>query len=87
MLRVVYLIPLLPLAGFVTLLLAGRKLGNPRAGWLATLTVAASFVVTVVVFTGLFRLPAGARSYTQTWFTWINAGHLHVTMGLLVDPR
>jgi NADH-quinone oxidoreductase subunit L len=86
MLRVVYLIPLLPLAGFVTLLLAGRKLGNPRAGWLATLTVAASFVVTVVVFTGLFRLPAGARSYTQTWFTWINAGHLHVTMGLLVDP-
>ena len=86
MLRVVFLVPLLPLAGFVILLLSGRKLGNPRAGWLATLMVATSFVVTVVVFIGLFRLPANGRSYTQTWFTWISAGHLHVNMGLLVDP-
>jgi len=85
-LRVAFLVPLLPLAGFVILLLSGRKLGNPRAGWLATWMVAASFVVTVVVFIGLFRLPANGRSYTQTWFTWISAGHLHVTMGLLVDP-
>jgi NADH-quinone oxidoreductase subunit L len=38
------------------------------------------------VFAGLFRLPAGGRSYTQNWFTWISAGHLHVNMGLLVDP-
>ena len=86
MLRVAFLVPLLPLAGFVILLLSGRKLGNPRAGWLATLMVATSFVVTVVVFIGLFRLPANGRSYTQTWFTWISAGHLHVNMGLLVDP-
>jgi len=85
-LRSVFLIPLLPLAGFVILLLSGRKLGKERAGWLGTLMVAASFVVTVVVFVGLFRLPTGARSYTQTWFTWISAGHLHVDMGLLVDP-
>src|ERR1039457_7439075 len=35
---------------------------------------------------GLFRLPANGRSYTQTWFMWISAGHLHVNMGLLVDP-
>jgi len=55
-LRVAFLVPLLPLAGFVILLLSGRKLGNPRAGWLATLMVATSFVVTVVVFIGLFRL-------------------------------
>ena len=86
MLRVVFLVPLLPLAGFLILLLAGRKLGNPVAGWLGTFMVAASFVVTVVVFAGLFRLPVGARSYTQTWYTWISSGHLHVDMGLLVDP-
>ncbi|HLN04990.1 MAG TPA: NADH-quinone oxidoreductase subunit L [Acidimicrobiales bacterium] len=86
MLRSVFLIPLLPLAGFVILLATGRRLGNPRAGWLATLMVAASFVVTIVVFVGLFRLPVTGRSYTQTWFTWISAGHLHVDMGLLVDP-
>jgi len=85
-LRVVFLVPLLPLAGFAILLLSGRKLGNPWAGWLATFMVTASFVVTVVVFAGLFRLPGSDRSYTQTWFSWISAGHLHVDMGLLVDP-
>ena len=86
MLRVAFLIPLLPLAGFLILLASGRKLGNPLAGWLATIMVAASFVVTVVVFAGLFNLPVGGRSYTQSWFTWISSGHLHVDMGILVDP-
>ncbi len=86
MLRVAFLVPLLPLAGFLILVLLGRKLGNPLAGWLATFMVAASFVVTVVVFAGLFRLPVGGRSYTQSWFTWISSGHLHVDMGLLIDP-
>jgi NADH-quinone oxidoreductase subunit L len=81
-----FLIPLLPLAGFLILMASGRKLGNPRAGWLATFMVAASFVATVVVFIGLFRLQPGDRSYTQSWFTWISAGHLHVDMGILVDP-
>ncbi len=86
MLRLIFLVPLLPLAGFLILLAAGRKLGNPLAGWLGTFTVAASFVVTVIVFAGLFRLAPGARSYTQTWYTWISSGHLQVDMGLLVDP-
>jgi NADH-quinone oxidoreductase subunit L len=85
-LRAAFLIPLLPLAGFLVLMASGRRLGNPRAGWLATVMVAASFVVTVVVFIGLFRLQPGDRSYTQSWFTWISAGHLHVDMGILVDP-
>ena len=85
-LRVVFLVPLLPLAGFLVLVVAGRKLGNPLAGWVATFMVATSFVVTAIVFAGLFRLPVGARSYTQTWYMWISSGHLHVDMGLLVDP-
>src|ERR1044072_592921 len=36
LLDAVWLIPALPLAGFLTLLVAGRKLGEPRAGWLRT---------------------------------------------------
>ena len=82
---------------FLDAAVAARRLRDPRscsaassairvAGWLATLAVTASFVVSIVVFVGLFRLPADGRSYTQTWFTWISAGHLHVDMGLLVDP-
>jgi len=60
-LRIAFLIPLLPLAGFSILLPLGRKLGNPRAGWLATLMVAASFVVAVVVFIRRYQLPPAGR--------------------------
>ena len=30
------IVPLLPLAGAVVLMLWGRRIGQPRAGWLAT---------------------------------------------------
>ena len=34
--ELVWLIPALPLAGFLVLLVGGRRLGEPVAGWLAT---------------------------------------------------
>jgi len=36
MLDVVWLIPALPLAGFLCILLFGRRLGDPKAGYFAT---------------------------------------------------
>jgi len=44
MLEAAWLICAFPLAGFAVLLAAGRRLGEPRAGWLATLAMAGSFV-------------------------------------------
>ena len=41
MLDLVWLIPALPLAGFALILLFGRRLGDPKAGYLATLMIAA----------------------------------------------
>ena len=86
MLKVAFLIPLFPFLGFLVLTAFGRKLGNPRAGWLATIMVLASFVSAVVVFAGLLGRAAGARSYTQTWYSWISVDRLHVTAGVLIDP-
>jgi NADH-quinone oxidoreductase subunit L len=53
MLDAVWLIPAFPLAGFLVLVLLGRKLGEPLAGWLATGAMAGSFVSTAIVFFGL----------------------------------
>ncbi len=86
MLGAVFLIPLFPFVGFLVLAALGRKLGNPRAGWLATAMVLASFVTTVIVFTGLFERSPASRSYTQTWYSWFTVDRLHVTASLLVDP-
>ena len=71
MLDLVWLIPALPLAGFLILLVGGRKLGEPLAGWLATLMVAGSFGATIVVFIGLLDRNEHDRVFTQTLFNWI----------------
>jgi NADH-quinone oxidoreductase subunit L len=81
-----FLVPLLPLAGFAVLVMAGRRLGEPLAGWLATAATAASFVVTLVVFAGLAHEHAEERRFVQTLFEWVPVGGLHVDAALLVDP-
>jgi NADH-quinone oxidoreductase subunit L len=85
-LKAAFLIPLLPFVGFLVLVATGRRLGNPRAGWLATIMVLGSFIASLVVFAGLLGRAAGARSYTETWYTWLSADRLHVTASLLIDP-
>jgi NADH-quinone oxidoreductase subunit L len=86
MLRAAFLIPLFPFLGFLVLVPFGRKLGNPLAGWLATLMVACSFVTTIVVFAGLFRLAPDHRLYAQTWYSWISVDRFRVNADLLIDP-
>ena len=55
MLDAVWLIPALPLLGFALIVLGNRRLGEPWAGWLATLMVAGSFAAGVVTFAGLLE--------------------------------
>ncbi|MHB1503774.1 MAG: NADH-quinone oxidoreductase subunit L [Acidimicrobiales bacterium] len=87
MLHVAYLMPLLPLAGFAVLLVVGRRMGDPWAGWLATASVTGAFVVACVVLAGLLGRPAGPdREFTQILFTWIPVGALQVKAALLIDP-
>jgi NADH-quinone oxidoreductase subunit L len=81
-----YVILALPLAGFVLLLWLGRRLGEPAAGWLATLLAAGSFVATVVTFTYLLGKDAAQRSVIETIFTWVPVAGLHVDAALQLDP-
>jgi|TARA_B110001454_G_scaffold61870_1_gene60300 NADH-quinone oxidoreductase subunit L len=86
--ELVWLIPALPLIGFVVLLLAGKLLGEPRAGWIATTAAGASFLVTLMVFVGLLGRDShsGERSYELILFEWLPSGSLQVEAGFLVDP-
>jgi NADH-quinone oxidoreductase subunit L len=86
--ELVWLIPALPLIGFVVLLLAGKLLGEPRAGWIATTAAGASFLVTLMVFVGLLGRDShsGGRSYELILFDWLPSGSLQVEAGFLVDP-
>jgi len=87
MLDLVWLIPALPLAGFLLILLFGRRLGDPKAGYLATLMVGASFAVSVGVFLDLMSLSAEERAHqVHTLFSWVAVGGLHVDLAFLADP-
>ncbi len=56
------------------------------AGWIATLMVLASFIVTVLVFASVAAEPASARLHVENWFTWLTAGQLSIGVGIQVDP-
>ncbi|MBM36626.1 MAG: NADH-quinone oxidoreductase subunit L [Actinomycetota bacterium] len=88
MVELVWLVPALPLFGFVVLLLTGHLLGEPQSGWVATVAAGASFIATAIVFVGLLGKDAheGERSYEFVLFEWLPAGSLKVEAGFLVDP-
>jgi NADH-quinone oxidoreductase subunit L len=85
-LHAAYLMPLLPLAGFVLLVAVGRRLGDPVSGWIGTVAVGASFVVACLVLAALLGQSGDHRVFLHNYFTWIHSGGLNVPIGLLVDP-
>jgi len=96
-LHAAFLMPLLPLVGFVVLLAVGRRIGDPWAGWVGTAAVTGSFVAACVSFAGLIHLPTSARQVTcavscgpaaagHSFFTWIPVGGLQVKAAILLDP-
>jgi NADH-quinone oxidoreductase subunit L len=80
------LIPALPLLGFLVMVVFGRRLGDPRAGYFASTMLAGSFVVTVAAFIDLLGTPAEDRSHVVTLFEWLPVGNLQVDMAFLADP-
>ncbi len=82
----VWLIPAFPLAGFLTILLFGRRLGDPKAGYLATAAVFASFAVAAAVYFDLLSRPEEDRQTVVTLFSWVPVGTLQVDLAFLADP-
>ncbi|MEY2432978.1 MAG: NADH-quinone oxidoreductase subunit [Acidimicrobiaceae bacterium] len=86
MVELVWLIPALPLFGFLVLLVAGRKMGEPFAGWFATLMCGGAFAASVIVLVGLLGEHEEERRFQQVLFDWLPVGSLKVQLGFLVDP-
>ena len=84
--ELVWLIPALPVAGFLLLLAVGRKLDEPFAGVIGTLAVAGSFLVSCVVALDLMSQPEEKRQFVQTLWVWMPVGSFHVDFGFLLDP-
>ncbi len=81
-----WLIPAFPLAGFFLILLFGRRLGDPKSGYLATAMVFASFAVAAAIYFDLLSQPEEERQTIVTLFSWVPVGTLQVDLAFLVDP-
>ncbi len=77
-----WLVIALPLGGYVLLQVLGRRIGEPRAGWIATLLVGAAFAVAAVASVDV--LTGESPHHTVHLFTWIPA--LGLDASLLWDP-
>jgi NADH-quinone oxidoreductase subunit L len=84
MAHVATLILLLPLAGFLFVMLNGRNMNEKQIGAVATGAVVLSFLATVVTF--FLLLHQTSRELTVNLFDWISVGSLHVSAALLIDP-
>jgi NADH-quinone oxidoreductase subunit L len=85
LLDLIWIVPALPLLGAVVLLLFGKRIGEPLAGWIATALVGLSFVASIVMFFALLQLPSDVRVNVVDLYTWLPAGRLHVDMGFYAD--
>jgi NADH-quinone oxidoreductase subunit L len=81
----VWIVPALPLLGFVLNLFLGRRLGR-MAGWLASGLMLASLVAALLVARDLLALPADSRVSVRHLFDWIWVGTFRVGVDLRVDP-
>ena len=81
--NLIWLIPVLPLLGFLINGIGNRNIPRNISGLVASLTVLGSFVVSVVLFSQL--LSSEQLVITSKAFTWIPAGSFEIEMGLMAD--
>jgi len=84
MIKLIGLVPLLPLIGFVIIGLFGKKLSKLIVGVIGSGAVLGAFAISLGVF---FELNGQSeKSITIDLFNWISAGKLSIPFSFLVDP-
>src|SRR5262245_55610050 len=61
-------------------------MGEPKAGWFATIIMSLAFVASLVMFLALLSLNAEDRSHISDGFTWIQVAGFRVDFRFLADP-
>lgn len=84
MIKLVWLVPLLPLIGFIIIGLFGKKLSKGLVGIIGSGVIFGALAIAVGIF---FELKNGVqKEYTIELFNWISAGKLSIPFSFLIDP-
>jgi NADH-quinone oxidoreductase subunit L len=84
MIKLIGLVPLFPLIGFLINGFFGKKISKGLSGIIASVSILASFVLAVLIFVELNGLKE--KSHIVNLFSWINSGTLQIPFEFLVDP-
>ena len=85
MLGLLWLIPALPAAGFVLLMLLNRRLSRPAAAWIGAGSVGLSALVALIVCGSFIVSPPAGDSYHQVLWTWFDVAGFAPTIGFYLD--
>ena len=85
MFNLIALVPLFPLIGFIINGFFGKKLSKGLSGAIATLSVLASFIVSLIIFIQL-KEATGKSQIIVNLFSWINSDTLQIPFEFLIDP-
>ncbi len=84
MINLVWLVPLLPLAGFLIIGLGRNILPKGIVGFIGSGAVLISFALSIAIFAELNA--SEAKSVTVPLFDWISVGRLSIPFSFQVDP-
>jgi len=84
MIKLIGLIPLFPLIGFLINGFFGKKISKGLSGTIAATSILASFILAVGVF---MQVNSGIeKTHVVNLFSWINSDTLSIPFSFLVDP-
>lgn len=84
MIKLIGLVPILPLIGFLINGLGRNRIPKKFVGLIGSATILVSFILSLGAFFELSN--AEIKSYTYTFFDWISAGAFHISFSFLIDP-
>ncbi len=85
MIKLLWLIPTLPIVSFFILALFGKRMNRTLAGTFGVGSVGLSAVITLLVAAGYGALPHDVVYFSQNIWSWISAGQLQVNLSLYLD--
>src|SRR6478735_3296934 len=83
--NIVWLIPALPLLGFIIISLFGDKLGKTMVGLIGPGVILGAFILVCLLLGGVLGGSLG-DGQVFTYFNWIAAGKLNISIAFLIDP-
>jgi NADH-quinone oxidoreductase subunit L len=88
MIDLIWLVPLLPLVGFLIIGLGRNRLPNSFIGIIGSGVVILSFLLSCILFTDVYqaRQLGENASFTISIFDWFQVGDLKIGLSFLLDP-